>query len=136
MTGKQSAKLIRPQSGPQEAFLASPADIAIYGGAAGGGKSWAILAECTRHLNNPTFGAQIFRRTTGQIFNEGGLWDEAGPLFRPLGGKSSKATGRGIWSFPSGAKVTFSHLQHDKTCLLYTSPSPRDAMLSRMPSSA
>ena len=119
MTGKQSAKLIRPQSGPQEAFLASPADIAIYGGAAGGGKSWAILAECTRHLNNPTFGAQIFRRTTGQIFNEGGLWDEAGPLFRPLGGKSSKATGRGIWSFPSGAKVTFSHLQHDKTVYNY-----------------
>lgn len=28
---------IRPQPGPQEAFLMSSADIAIYGGAAGGG---------------------------------------------------------------------------------------------------
>ena len=27
-------------------------------------------------------------------------------------------------------------LEHCKTCLLYTSPSPRDATLSRMPSSA
>ena len=27
-------------------------------------------------------------------------------------------------------------LKHNKTCLLYTSPSPRDATLSRMPSSA
>lgn len=28
--------VIRPQPGPQEAFLASSADIVIYGGAAGG----------------------------------------------------------------------------------------------------
>ena len=106
---------IRPQPGPQEQFLATSADIAIYGGAAGGGKSWAILAESTRHIGNPRYGAQIFRRTTGQIFNEGGLWDEADPMFRPLGGKSAKGVGRGVWTFPSGAKITFGHLQHDKT---------------------
>ena len=35
-------KAIRPQPGPQEKFLASQADIAIYGGAAGGGKSWVF----------------------------------------------------------------------------------------------
>lgn len=29
--------VIRPQPGPQERFLSSPADIVIYGGAAGGG---------------------------------------------------------------------------------------------------
>lgn len=28
---------IRPQQGPQEGFLATDADIAVYGGAAGGG---------------------------------------------------------------------------------------------------
>jgi hypothetical protein len=34
-----------PQSGPQKKFLKSRADIAIYGGAAGGGKTWALLRE-------------------------------------------------------------------------------------------
>ncbi|NIM76818.1 MAG: terminase, partial [Armatimonadetes bacterium] len=43
---------IRPQRGPQEAFLATPADIAIYGGAAGGGKTWALLLEPLRHIHN------------------------------------------------------------------------------------
>ena len=33
-------------------------------------------------------------------------------------------------------RVTLARLKASKTCLLYTSPSPRDATLSRMPSSA
>lgn len=111
--------IIRPQPGPQERFLATSADIAIYGGAAGGGKSWGLLAEATRHISNPRFGAQIFRRTTGQIFNEGGLWDESNDVFRPLGGESRKDIGRGVWTFPSGSKVTMGHLQHDKTVFNY-----------------
>ena len=71
---------IRPQPGPQEAFLASSADIAIYGGAAGGGKSWGLLLEGVRHVSNPEFGAVYFRRTMPQIKNEGGLWDESEKL--------------------------------------------------------
>ncbi len=59
-----------PQPGPQAAFLASPADIAIYGGAAGGGKTWALLMEPLRHVRNPGFGAVIFRRTTVQVRNK------------------------------------------------------------------
>jgi hypothetical protein len=57
-------------------FLSSPADIAIYGGAAGGGKSWALLFEPIRHMRNPNFGAVFFRRTYQQIVTEVGLWDE------------------------------------------------------------
>ena len=34
------------------------------------------------------------------------------------------------------AKALLSQLPHPETCLLYTSPSPRDGLLSRMPSSA
>ena len=44
-------KVIRPQKGPQEKFLATSADIAIYGGAAGGGKTYAILMEPLRYIN-------------------------------------------------------------------------------------
>jgi phage terminase large subunit-like protein len=103
--------MIRPQPGPQEAFLASPADIVIFGGAAGGGKSWALLMESLRHINNAGFGAVIFRRTYKQIADEGGLWDKSGELFPFAGGITF---GKNQWQFPSGAKVTFSHMQHEK----------------------
>ena len=47
-------KIIRigPQKGPQERFLATSADICIYGGAAGGGKTFGLLLEPIRHMNN------------------------------------------------------------------------------------
>ena len=41
-----------------------------------------------------------------------------------------------ISKLPSGILVSFDGTDHYKFCLLYTSPSPRDATLSRMPSSA
>ncbi len=106
---------IRPQPGPQTSFLSSAADIAIYGGAAGGGKSWALLAEPLRNINNPKFGAVIFRRTTTQIRNEGGLWDESTHMYAPLGGDPKEMTLE--WRFPSGAAITMAHLEHDKSVL-------------------
>lgn len=67
---------IRPQPGAQEAFLSTSADIAIYGGAAGGGKSFAILMEPLRHVTSvKDFSAVIFRRNATQVKNPGGLWD-------------------------------------------------------------
>lgn len=105
-----SPQIIRPQPGPQEAFLASSADIVIYGGAAFGGKTFALLLETTRHSENARFGAVIFRRTTKQVEAEGGLWDTSEELYPLLGAKSSGLS----WSFPSGATITFAHLQHEK----------------------
>ena len=104
---------LSPQPGPQTAFLSSSADIAIYGGAAGGGKTWALLMEPLRHLTNPGFGAVIFRRTTVQVRNEGGLWDESERLYPPLGGAGFRSQLE--WRFPSGAQVRFAHLEHDRT---------------------
>jgi predicted phage terminase large subunit-like protein len=103
---------IRPQPGPQENFLSTSADIALYGGAAGAGKTWALLVEPLRHINNKDFGAVIFRRTYPQIKLEGGLWDESMALYPYLGASSKETTLE--WAFPSGAKVKFAHLQHDK----------------------
>ncbi|WP_242923325.1 phage terminase large subunit [Caulobacter sp. CCUG 60055] len=107
--------VIRPQPGPQSLFLASPADIAVYGGAAGGGKTWALLMEPLRHLGRNGFSAVVFRRTTVQVRNEGGLWEESGRLYPFLGGRSLET--QLSWRFPSGASVRFSHLEHDKTVL-------------------
>ena len=63
--------------------MSSAADIAIYGGAAGGGKTFARLLEPLRHVSNKNFGAVIFRRTTPQITNDGALWDESLNLYPP-----------------------------------------------------
>lgn len=106
-------RVIRPQVGPQEDFLSSPADIAIAGGAAGVGKTWGLLLEPIRHVRNGQFGAVIFRRESPQITNEGGLWDESEKIYPLL--KGSPRTSPSLeWSFPGGAKVRFAHLQYDK----------------------
>jgi len=101
---------IRPQPGPQQQFLASPADIAIYGGAAGGGKTWALLLEAVRHQANPDFSAVLFRRTYPEVTNPGGLWDEAAKIYHLLGANPNRTSLS--WQFPSGARVKFGHMQH------------------------
>lgn len=106
---------IKPQLGPQTTFLASSADIAIYGGAAGGGKTWALLLEDLRHIHNPGFGSVTFRRSTVQVRNEGGLWDESANLYPLVGGQPKEHVLS--WEFPSGATASFAHLEHDKTRL-------------------
>lgn len=114
--GQGAPKVIRPQPGPQTQFLASPADIAIYGGAAGGGKTWALLMEPLRHIANPDFGAVFFRRSLVQVRNEGGLWDESEKLYPDLRANPRSAPDL-QWKFPSGCTVSFGHLEHDKTVL-------------------
>lgn len=104
--------VIKPQPGPQEAFLASPADIVFYGGAAFGGKTYALLLEAVRHTGNPRFGGVIFRRTTKQVTAEGGLWDTSEEIYPALGAKSNSS--RLQWSFPAGSALTFAHLEHEK----------------------
>ena len=107
--------IIGPQEGPQEMFLSTPADIAIYGGAAGGGKSWALEFEAVRHAGVKGFTAAIFRKNATQVLNPGGLWDESMNIYPPLGGRSR--SDRLEWNFPSGASVRFAHLEHENTVL-------------------
>lgn len=107
----------RPQEGPQRAFLESAADIVIYGGAAGGGKTYGLLLEPLRNaLTNPDFGAVIFRRESTQITNEGGLWDTALGLYPAFGGVP-RQTPKLQFSFPGAGKVSFGHLNSEASVL-------------------
>ena len=108
---------IQPQAGFQEQFLSSEADIVIGGGAAGVGKTFAELIEPLRHHDNGDFGCVIFRRTYPQITLEGGLWDSSKDIYPLLNASSNESSH--TWTFPSGMKVSFRHLQHEKNILDY-----------------
>jgi predicted phage terminase large subunit-like protein len=111
---------IKPQPGPQEQFLSTSADIAIYGGAAGGGKTWAELVEPLRFLlpserwehGVKGFFGVIFRRTAPMIRNEGGLWDESQTLYPHFGAKPRETILE--WVFPNGCTMRFASMQHEK----------------------
>ena len=112
------ARIVKPQPGPQTAFMATPANVCIYGGAAGGGKSYGLLMSALRYKNVPGFGCTIFRRNFNQIFSQGGLWDESMKIYQGIRGADPKFA-RGQWWFRNQngdivSKVTFAHIERDE----------------------
>ena len=110
--------IIKPQEGPQTLFMSTPASVCIYGGAAGGGKSYGLLLSALRYKNVPGFGCTIFRRNFNQIFAQGGLWDESMQIYRNVRGADPKFA-RGQWWFRDKegnivSKVTFAHIEREE----------------------
>ncbi len=110
----ETAVEIRPQPGPQTAFLQSKADIAIFGGAAGGGKSFALLLEPAYHVANGQFRAVLFRRTQPMIRQPGGLWDASREIYTRLGAEAREQALE--WRFPSGSVVKFAGMELEGDC--------------------
>ena len=109
--------ILKPQPGPQTQFMATPAQICIYGGAAGGGKSYGLLLSALRHKNVPGFGCTIFRRNFNQIFSQGGLWDESEKIYRGVRGADPRRNA-GLWWFRDKngqviSSVKFAHIERD-----------------------
>lgn len=106
----------RPQEGAQSLFLSSPADIAIYGGGAGAGKTVALLLESSRHINVPGYNAVLFRREFKQVVSSGGIRDAALQIYPFIGGVyRSQPTPQFI--FNPGAKISFAHLNTETETL-------------------
>lgn len=109
----QRSKSLSPLPGPQTQFASTPADVAIYGGAAGGGKSYGLLLEPLRHIDLQDFSTVCFRRTIPQLRNPGGLWSESQKTYGGLNAEPKYTVMR--WEFESGMSIKFAHLQHEKT---------------------
>ena len=59
--------VFRANEGPQTTFLESPERDVLYGGAAGGGKSYALLADVLRDASNPNHRGLLLRRTLAEL---------------------------------------------------------------------
>lgn len=95
----------------QTAFLLVPHREALFGGAAGGGKSIGVLAAASQYVDVPGYSALILRQTYLDLALPGALMDVAQQWWKNTDAhwNSSKY----VWTFPSGATVTFGYLERE-----------------------
>lgn len=103
----------------QRQFLALVCKEAMYGGAAFGGKSDALLMAGLMYVDVPKYAAVIFQRAITDLQLPGALMDRAAEW---LGGTDAVWEGdTNTWAFPSGATLTFAYIKNYKDALRYKS---------------
>ena len=112
----QSDIIFEPNEGPQYSFLAAPEKEVLYGGAAGGGKSFAMLMDLLRYANNGNHRALLLRRTLAELTE---LIDKSKQVYpRAFPGAKFKESTK-TWVFPSGATALFSYVDQDDDVYRY-----------------
>lgn len=108
--------VFQPNPGPQTDFLSAAEQEVLYGGAAGGGKSFAMVADPIRYVNNPNANMLLVRRSTEELRElisvSKRLYTQAIPEARFL--ERDKT-----WVFPSGATLWMSYLDRDDDVTRY-----------------
>ena len=114
---KQKQEVVfAPNEGPQTEFLAASEREVLYGGAAGGGKSFGLLADPMRYFSNPNFNGLILRRTNDELREL--IWKSQELYPRAFQG-AKWAEKKSQWTFPSGAKLWLTYLERDQDVLRY-----------------
>ena len=105
-----------PNEGPQTDFLAAGEKDVLYGGAAGGGKSFAMLIDPLRYCHITEHRALILRRSMPELRE---IIDKSRELYpRAFKGAKFKEVEK-LWQFPSGAKIEFGFLERDADVYRY-----------------
>ena len=141
--------VFKPNPGPQTSFLSASEREVLYGGAAGGGKSYAMLADPLHGLNDPNFSGLLVRHTTEELRELIQKSQELYPRAVP-GIKWSERKSQ--WTSPRGGRLWMSYLDKDTDVTRYqgqafnwigfdeltqwSSPYAWDYMRSRLRSSA
>ena len=103
----------------QAEFLALQTREALYGGAAGGGKSDALLMAALEYVHVPGYSALLLRRTYADLALPGAIMDRAATWLA-----GTDATWNGTdkrWTFPSGATLSFGYLDNERDRYRYAS---------------
>lgn len=103
----------------QRLFLTLPHLEAFYGGAAGGGKSDALLMGALQYADAPRYSALILRRTFQDLAKPGALLDRAREWLASSGARWNEQKKQ--WRFPSGAVLAFGYLENDADIFQYQS---------------
>ena len=109
--------IFRPNDGPQTDFLAASETDVLYGGAAGGGKSYAMLVDPLRYAHRAAHRALILRRSMPELRE---LIDKSRELYpKAFPGCKYKEVEK-LWNFPSGAKIEFGFLERDADVYIFS----------------
>ena len=113
---KDSKVIFHPNDGPQTDFLAADEKDVLYGGAAGGGKSYAMLVDPLRYAHKKAHRALILRRSMPELRE---MIDKSRELYPQAFPGAKFREVEKLWNFPSGAKVEFGFLERDADVYRY-----------------
>ena len=125
ITGPIERGTLKPPTAQQNKFLMLDCEDAYYGGAAGGGKSYALLLAYAQFADVPGYDGLIMRRTCAELDMSGALMDIADKLWGNYPGVKPREGGR-EYEFDTEpgqapARLSFGYLETDKDKLRYQS---------------